>query len=179
MQTDRERADVHWYDLLLSPISSRSFTSVWYWIALAGFWTVMLQRVMDVPARLLAEAERGDVNARQDAMSLARSAVRRAVHGRAAGAWAAAEGAFLVTLLVSLAVVGLQFAQALVPMVLPWIALRALDLRLARRLEAEGPDTDALVEHLLWHQLLTRVIAGAVLLLTILWGAWSNLPFIF
>ncbi|MCJ8139670.1 hypothetical protein [Falsirhodobacter halotolerans] len=173
MQTDREHADVHWYDLLLSPISARSFASIWYWIALVGFWAMQQRQVLGVPATVLAE---GGERAAEDALVLARVHVRRMLNVAPVMRVAqVAGGAFAGSLVLALALAGLEMAQALLPILLPWLAVVVLRLRLAQRLAAQGPDAAALVERLLWHRLGVQALAGGAIFLAVLWGAWRNL----
>lgn len=173
-QTDREHPIVQWYEILLSPISLRSFSSVWFWIALAGFWTVQNRHVMGVPFDRVLAAREGDDDAGAEALTLARLHVRRRLR-RADGVMRVAVAAFAASTAVALAVSGLELAQAVALMLLPWLWIETLRQRLAHRLAEDAPDAAALVRHLILHRLTVQAITGAAIFVTVLWGAWRNL----
>ena len=89
---------------ILDPDGVRSFTSPWYWIALAALWAPFVARPLGVPGRMVRRARRGD-----DPRALAE--LETAAHDSAAricgvcerfGALVAAAWAFVVALLLAL-----------------------------------------------------------------------------
>ncbi|WP_128253967.1 component of SufBCD complex [Falsirhodobacter deserti] len=167
---------MQWYELLLSPLSLRSFSSLWFWIALVAFWTLVNRRVMGVPFDRVLAAREGDAEAASEAEALARIEVRRRLRpSQGVRMVHVALAAFVGTALTLLALAGLELAQALALMILPWLLIELLRQRLARRLDAEAPDATTLVDRLIWHRLGTQAIGGIAIFVTVLWGAWRNL----
>lgn len=161
---------MQWYELLFSAISTRSFSVLWYWIALIGFWSVVQARVMGVPVALISDT-RSDPRAADDMLWLARFDVRRRLSRPPAVRVAAVAGAaFILSILILNAALGLEAAQALAFIAVPWCLIEALRERLARRLAAEGPNAEALAQILLWHRFAVQIIASISIFLAVVWG---------
>ena len=124
---------------ILAVLDSRSFTAPWFWLLLLLAWTLAGRRVLGVPGDVV-HAARNPAEDTQDApeavllldwlsLSLPRWQMTR--HEGALGF------GVLAFLLSGLAVLGfgygLEMAQALVLLVLPFALLFAAELRLARR----------------------------------------------
>ncbi|MDB6453432.1 hypothetical protein [Falsirhodobacter sp. 20TX0035] len=166
---------MQWYELVFSAISLRSFSVLWFWIALAGFWTVVTRQVMGVPQDLILNA-RHDPRAAEDMLWLARFHVRRRLAMPSALRVAlVALVAFALSGLLALALAGLDSAQALFLMGAPWAAIEGLRLRLAHRLAAEAPDAETLASRLTWHRIAVQAIATAAVFVTLIWGVWRVL----
>ncbi|QUS35468.1 hypothetical protein [Falsirhodobacter algicola] len=166
---------MQWYDLFLSLISLRSFSVLWYWIALWFFWSVVTRRVLGVPGELAIRAQ-SDPRAAEEALWFARFEVRRRMAVSAPRRMIAVTLlAFAASALLTLALSGLEAAQALLPFLLPWILIEALRERLARRLMRDAPGAEALAGLLIWHKIAMQAIAGGTIFLTFIWGAWRNL----
>lgn len=166
---------MQWYELLFSAISLRSFSVLWFWIAFFAFWSLVTRRVMGVPFDLLLTA-RNDARAADDVMWLARFDVRRrlavpALHRVVIVGLAA----FALSMLLALALTGLEAAQALFLTAAPYALVEMLRLRLAHGLAERQPDAQTLVDALIWHRIAVQAIAAMSVFLTILWGAWRNL----
>lgn len=170
---------MQWYELLFSMISTRSFSVLWFWIALIGFWTVVTRRVMGVPHDLVLAA-RLDARAADDVLWLARFDVRRRLALPAVQRVAMVAGAaFVLSALLALALSGLEAAQALLLMLAPWVGIEGMRHRLAHRLDAEAPDARTLVHRLVWHRIAVQGVATLSVSATLLWGAWHNLNLAF
>lgn len=166
---------MQWYELVFSAISLRSFSVLWFWIALAGFWTIVTRHVMGVPLDLILNA-RQDARAAEDMMWLARFHVRRRLAVPALWRVAlVAAVAFALSTLLALALAGLDAAQALFLMGAPWTMIEVLRQRLAHRLAAEAPNAETLANLLLWHRITVQVIASASIFVTLGWGVWRVL----
>ncbi|WP_153010499.1 hypothetical protein [Falsirhodobacter sp. alg1] len=149
---------------------------LWYWFALIGFWLAAVRHVMGVPFSRVLAAHAGDTEAAEDTMVLARLTVRsilrvtptrRLVH--------VALIAFGLTMLVALALAGLEMAQAGLFFAVPWVMIAALRLSLANRFAQTAPNAAELVQRLIWHRITVQGIAGVTLFIALLWGAWRNL----
>ncbi|WP_435168099.1 component of SufBCD complex [Falsirhodobacter sp. 1013] len=166
---------MQWYELVFSAISLRSFSVLWFWIALAGFWTIVTRNVMGVPQDVILNA-RTDARAAEEMLWLTRFHVRRKL-AMPAGLRVAlvAVVAFVLSGLLALALAGLDAAQALFLMGAPWALIEALRLRLAHRLAAEAPDAETLANRLIWHRIMVQAIATTAIFITLIWGVWRVL----
>ncbi|GLK64852.1 MULTISPECIES: hypothetical protein [Paracoccus] len=125
---------------ILALLDSRSFSSIWFWVILTLAWTMAGRRVLGVPWDVVAGAGRITSGPKDDPAAinlldwLSLTLPRWRIDSRE-GAILLGMGSFLLTTLATLGFVyGLEMAQALVLLILPFALLFALDLRLARRL---------------------------------------------
>jgi hypothetical protein len=174
---DGGRTGVDWYETVFEVIDMRSFSNLWFWIALAGLWSSASHYVLGVPFDMVTRARRHGAQAAEDVDALAQISVRRILYvTRMAGLWLAAFVAFILT---SLGVLGfgydVEFAQALLLLAAPMTLVGALSVRTAiliERTEARGPD---LWKSLLRHRLAVQGIGGVSIFVTAMWGMWQNL----
>lgn len=129
------------FDGVISFLNSRSFGTIWFWLALLGMWSAAGRNVLGVPVEVLTRARRAQaadepghaaVITLLDWLSL--TLPRWHLEARE-GALFLAVTAFLMT---SLAIMGfgygLEMAQALTLLLLPFAVLFWLRVGLARRL---------------------------------------------
>nr|WP_162623866.1 hypothetical protein [Paracoccus saliphilus] len=177
---------------LIGLLDSRSFMTIWYWLALVGMWSATGRSVLGVPTEVLTrartaqaagQAEGAAVILLLDWLSLVLPRWRL---GTREGALFLAVTSFLLT---SLAVLGfvfwLELAQAMLLLLLPFWLLFWMRIRLARRLvplvEAAQDDrmelsqaaarvAHLMVRHRRWVTLMSMVAVA----LTVLWGTlWA------
>lgn len=161
---------------VLHLIDMRSFSSLWFWIAVAVFWSRATHYALDVPYDMVLRARRKGGAAMADLEALVGVQLRRRQDILASGGpliamvWAAA--------LSMLAVLGfghgIELAQALLLFLAPATLLGLLRLRLMRRLAAPLVG-EALCKALTWHRAIAQAIGLAAILVTTLWGMWFNL----
>lgn len=133
---------------LLAILDSRSFGSIWFWLLLVLAWSLVGRRVLGVPADVIQAArkpQQGDDDAAAllllDWLSLT---LPRWQVGRTEGTLLLGLGTFALTALFLLGFVyGLEMAQALVLLVLPFAVLFAVELRLARQLRQVVDDAQS------------------------------------
>lgn len=168
---------VDWYQTVFDVIDLRSFSNLWYWIALAVLWSSASHWVLGVPWDLITRARRRGGEAEEDMMLLVGVNVRRLLYiSRNAGLWLVGFAAFLLT---ALALMGfwywIEFAQAVFLLAAPMAIVGAATFRVARQIEAENPDPDALWRRLFWHRLTIQGIGIVAIFVTAMWGMWQNL----
>jgi hypothetical protein len=162
---------------VLELIDLRSFSSLWYWIAVAVFWSRLTHATFGVPYDMVLRARRhgGQDLADLEAMVGVQIRRRRAIL-RAAGPLIVLVWAMVLSML---AVLGwayrVELAQALFLLIGPATLVASLRLRLLRRLEAQAPVGEALCKAMTWHRLGVQAIGLAAILATTLWGMWFNL----
>jgi hypothetical protein len=159
---------------LFDLVELRSFSSVWYWIAMAVFWARVSHAPLGVPADLVRRARGGDGGARRDVELLLRLRMRRRLDDpRIAGLRVAAVFC-LLTVLVGLGIVyGSELAQAVLLIAAPYVLVAALDGRLLRKLPAL--DSAQAVESLAAHRAWVQGIALCAVFVTAVWGTYHNL----
>ena len=160
-------------DNILRLIDMRSFSSVWFWIVLALFWSSRSQTVLGAPFDLIARARRGkDPQHIDDLNILVEIHTRRKVTlMRRAGHWIVAFVAAALTAIGVLAFVyRIEFAQAIVLILLPMTLVELLALRLAFRIERERMVGARLCRALLTHRFWVQALGVLAIFLTAIWG---------
>lgn len=171
------RPALEWYSLILLLIDMRSFSSLWYWIALAVLWSSVSHWVLGVPFDLITRARRQGGEAEGDMATLAGINARRMLYiSRNGGSWVIGIVFFLLTLLGTLAIFyQVEFAQAVLLMFAPMVLVGYLSLRLALRVEGEAGDGQVLVRLLMRHRFKVQLIGMLSTFVTALFGMFQNL----
>lgn len=159
--------------MLSELIDLRSFTSLWFWIVVAVFWSARSHNVVGVPFDLVERAGRPNSGFDWDDLhDVTRVAVkRRLLIGRRVGPVIAALGGFVIASLFSLGFLyGVEFAQALFFLVFPSAIVGLLGQRAALVIARDGLQQDALVRRLRRHRLATQGIGMLAIFATAFWG---------
>lgn len=166
-----------WYELIFVLIDMRSFSSLWYWIALAVLWSSVSHWVLGVPFDLINRARRQGGEAADDLAALARINARRMLYiSRNGGLWVIGFTFFLLTLLGLLAIVyRVELAQAIFLMFAPMVLVGYLSLRVALQVERDAPVADALVRVLLRHRFVVQLIGMIAIFVTAMFGMFQNI----
>lgn len=162
--------------VLLTVMDLRSFSNLWYWIALAVTWSMASHWVLGLPYDLVRRA------AREGGAAEAELRLLLGVQHRRYGAVAAEAGtglmgfaAFLLTLLLTLGFFyRIEFAQALFLLLAPLLCVVGLSFRWMARLPPETP-APALFRGLRRARMITQGIGMVAIFVTALWGMWTNL----
>lgn len=170
-------APVDWYQTVFDVIDLRSFSNLWYWIALAVLWSSASHWVLGVPWDLITRARRRGGEAEEDMMLLVGVNVRRLLYiARNAGLWLVGVTAFLLS---ALALMGfwywVEFAQAVFLLFAPMAIVGAASFRVARLIEQDAPDPEMVWRRLFWHRLTIQGIGIVAIFVTAMWGMWQNL----
>jgi hypothetical protein len=168
-----------WHNNVFEVIDLRSFSSLWYWIALAVMWSSASHYVLGVPFDLVQRARRRGGQASEDMTQLAHINARRLLTlTEASGIWLLAIASALLTMLALLGFYyGLELAQALFLMALPMAVLTLFSLSTARRILAEQPSGEALCRKLARHRLWTQLLGAASIFVTAIWGMYRILSY--
>lgn len=161
--------------LVTEMVELRSFSNLWYWIALATVWSSVSHWVLGVPYDLISRARRGDAQSAHDMRVLAEVNCNRILSVMdISGPWVVGFAACLVT---GLVVLGwgydVEFCQAVFFLLAPMVVVVALSLHSARRLVAS--DYEDLSQVLRWHRLKVQILGMIAIFLTAFWGMWVNL----
>ena len=155
----------------------RSFSNLWFWIALAVLWSSASHWVIGVPYDMIVRARRQGGQAETDLHDIVRVNVNRLLYiADVSGLWLIGLGCFLVT---GLAILGfvydVEFAQAVFLLGLPMSILFALSMATSRKIAGQGLTGDELRTCLLRHRLYTQMLGVVSIFVTAMWGMYQNL----
>lgn len=164
------------YQKIFELIDMRSFSNLWFWIALAVVWSTASHWVLGVPYDMITRARRVGGQAAIDLHDITRVNVNRLLYiGRTAGYVILGIASFGLS---SLAVLGfvyaVEFAQAVFLLAFPMTMVGLLSLSTARLIEVENPEGEALHKRLMRHRLYTQMIGTLSIFCTALWGMYQN-----
>lgn len=165
-----------WTDYVFDLIDMRSFSNLWYWIALAVTWSSASHWVMGVPWDMVLRARRLGGEAARDFEDIARVNVNRYIYiAEVGGPVLVAFAAFFLTALAVLGFAyGVEFAQAVFLLALPLSLVLLMSIRTARRIRAEG-DTGEALQRRLWRLRIAIQAVGMVsIFVTAFWGMLQN-----
>ena len=162
-------------ELALEAIDLRSFSNLWFWIALAALWSTVSHWVIGVPFDMVRRAARGNETALRDMQVLGEIHARRILFiAQETGVITTAFSFFLVTLLALLGwVYDIEFAQAILLLFLPMTLVGWLTLQAARRVE--GLEPEDLGELLFRTRRAIQFVGIVSIFATSMWGMWINL----
>ncbi len=158
-------------------IDMRSFSNLWFWIALAVLWSTASHWVLGVPFDMVVRARKHGGQAEVDLEDIVRVNVNRLLYiGRVSGLWLLGLGCFILTGLVLLGFIyEVEFAQALFLLLFPMSLLGLLSLSTARLIEQRALSGELLRARLLRHRVYTQMIGVVSIFVTALWGMYQNL----
>jgi len=170
-----------WYLTAFELIDLRSFSNLWFWIALAVMWSTASHYVLGVPFDMVARARRAEpgsedeAEATADLRDLVRVHVNRLLYiERVAGLWLMGIGCFVLTCLFLLGFIyRVEFAQALFLLGFPMSLVFLLSLRTANRIHAA--DGAGLHDALIRHRRNVQMIGVVAIFFTSMWGMWQNM----
>lgn len=168
---------MNWTQSVFEVIDMRSFSNLWFWIALAVVWSTASHWVLGVPFDLVQRAARQGGQAQADLEDMVRINVNRMLYiGRVSGLWLLGFVCFLLTTLCALGFwYDIEFAQALFLISFPMSIVGALSLSTARLIEAQQPTGPALHKRLVRHRVYTQFIGMLAIFVTAMWGMYQNL----
>ena len=168
---------MEWYETIFELIDMRSFSNLWYWIALAVLWSTVSHWVLGVPFDMVQRAKRHRGQALADLEDLVRINVNRLLYiSETAGLFIIGAAFAMMTALCLLGFAyGVEFAQALFLLAFPTMIVGLLSLRVARRIRADGASGDELFRRLSRHRFWTQMIGVLSIFVTALWGMWQNM----
>jgi len=168
---------VNGYDTIISTLDFRSFSSIWFWIAVAVAWSNTTHFILSVPFDLVQRAKRRGGETMADLETLVAIQARRRVQiMQSGGVWLVGVWSAVLTTVTLLGFwYGHEFAQAVTLLMVPLSIAGGLSLRFARRIEA-APLTGAdLTRALTLHRMLIQAVGLLAILVTTMWGSWFNL----
>ncbi|MCX7889147.1 MAG: component of SufBCD complex [Rhodobacteraceae bacterium] len=164
-----------WTSFVFDLIDMRSFSNLWYWIALAVTWSMASHWVLGVPWDIVQRARRHGGEAEADLRDILRVNVRRHMMIGRAGVALMVVASFVLTSLLMLGFVyGVEFAQAVFLILAPLTLVFWLSIRAARRIAATDCAPEAAYRQLARHRLAIQAIGMVSIFVTAFWGMLQN-----
>ncbi|WP_299657741.1 component of SufBCD complex [uncultured Tateyamaria sp.] len=166
-----------WYDTVFELIDMRSFSNLWFWIALAVVWSTASHWVLGVPYDMVSRARKHGGQTAEDLEDLVRINTNRLLFiGSVSGLWLLGIACFVLT---GLALMGflydVEFAQALFLLGFPMSLVGALNLSTARLIQDEQATGEVLWRRLTRHRTIVQAIGMVSIFVTALWGMYQNM----
>ncbi len=166
-----------WYELVFEVIDMRSFSNLWYWIALAVVWSTTSHWVLGVPYDMVLRARRHGGQAQQDLEDMVRITTNRFLYiAQVAGPLLLAFVCFVLTALGVLAFYyDVEIAQALFLLAFPMSIVGALSFRTSAKLAEVSAVGEDLRKRLMRHRIVTQGIGMLAIFVTAMFGMYQNL----
>ena len=166
-----------WYSTVFEIIDMRSFSNLWYWIALAVSWSTVSHWVIGVPFDMIQKAARLGGEAQSDLEDMVRINCNRLLYiAGMAGLWLLG---FASALLTSLAILGfwywVEFAQAVFLLLFPMSLAGLMPLNTAAIIRDQALAGEELRKRLHRHRVQTQFLGMGAIFVTSLWGMYQNL----
>ncbi|NRB18593.1 MAG: component of SufBCD complex [Rhodobacteraceae bacterium] len=167
------------FDTLVELIDMRSFSNLWFWIALAVVWSSASHWVLGVPIDLVYRAGRMGGQAERDLEDLVRVNVNRMLYiMQVSGVWLLGVGCFVLSGLLVLGVFyDVEFAQAVFLLVCPLSLVGLISLGVANRISREQIQGEGLRKLLVRCRLYIQLIGTIAIFVTAMWGMYQNLKY--
>lgn len=163
--------------IIYEMIELRSFSNLWYWIALAVLWSTASHWVLGVPYDMVHRAQRKGGQAERDLEDITRVNVNRMLFiAEVSGPWLVALSCFVLT---GLAMLGfgyfLEIAQAVFLLLFPMALVSLISFATARRIAREASTGRELRRRLAFCRLYIQMIGVVAIIITAFWGMYQNL----
>ena len=166
-----------WYSSVFEVIDLRSFSNLWFWIALAVVWSSVSHWTLGVPYDMVLRARRQGGQSEIDLEAITRINVNRLLYiARVSGVlllW------FVCFSLTGLAILAfwywVEFAQALFLLGFPLTLVGAMSLSTAQGIERDACQGAELRRRLGRLRMATQMLGALSIFVTALWGMYQNL----
>lgn len=161
-------------DLVTEVIDLRSFSNLWYWIVLAVMWSSLSHWVLGIPYHMVQRARRGHEDSQRDLMALVEVNARRMREFAAlSSTLLVASSAFVLSALAVLGwAYGVEFAQAILLLLLPLLAVTWLNFLTAYRVA--DADLDGVYFRMRNHRMIVQLMGVISIFVTAFWGMYTN-----
>jgi hypothetical protein len=165
-----------WLQIVFEVIDMRSFSNLWYWIALAVVWSSASHWVLGVPWDMVLRARRRGGQSLTDLEDIVRINVNRILLiGSVAGLWMIGLGSGILTMLGILAFgYRIEFAQAVFLISFPMSFVGLISISTATLIAEEASHGDKLFRRLTRHRLYIQLIGMFSIFITAIWGMYQN-----
>ncbi|MEP2715676.1 component of SufBCD complex [Pseudophaeobacter sp.] len=164
------------FETLSEMIDLRSFSNLWYWIALAVLWSTLSHRILGVPFDMVQRARKHGGQSTQDLEDLVRINTNRMLFVvNTTGVWLLGLVCFVLSTLATLGFgLNVEFAQAVFLLVFPLSLVVLISLATARKIVHKEIDGEALCQALALCRFYVQALGMICIFVTALWGMWQN-----
>lgn len=166
-----------WYTTVLELIDLRSFSNLWYWMAVAVLWSTASHWILGVPFDLVQRAARSGGQAEADLQDLIRINLNRIFYViESSGLWLVCfVAAFHSTLVVLGFWYDVEFMQALFLLAFPMTVIGCLSVWTGQRIRKSAAEGALLRKFLTQHRLITQIIGVISIFITGIYGMAQNM----
>ena len=167
-----------WYQTVFEVIDMRSFSNLWYWIALAVLWSSVSHWVIGVPFDMIVRAKREKSGAAmEDLNALVHINSRRMLYiSETAGVLIILFGSALMTALIIMALFySVEIAQAVLLLGGPLTLLYFMTLHTASKIQKGGETGETMIRRLMRHRFATQMLGVVAIFVTAMFGMYQNL----
>ena len=163
--------------IIYEMIELRSFSNLWYWIALAVLWSSASHWILVVPYDMVHRAQRKGGQAERDLEDITRVNVNRMLYiAEVSGPWLVALSCFALSALATLGFVFLlEIAQAVFLLAFPMAVVGLISYFTARRIAGEAATGETLRKRLAFCRLYVQFVGVISIVVTAFWGMYQNL----
>lgn len=168
---------MNWTNTLFEVIDMRSFSNLWFWIALAVVWSSVSHWVLGVPFDMIQRAKKNGGEAEADLHDMVRINVNRLLYiGRVSGLVLLTFLSFFLTSMGILAFAyDVEIAQAVFLLAFPMTLVGGLSVSTAQVIARDQPQGEALYARLSKHRVITQFIGMISIFITAMYGMYQNL----
>lgn len=165
------------FQTLSEMIDLRSFSNLWYWIALAVMWSSLSHRIIGVPFDMVQRARKHDGQSARDLEDLVRINVNRILFVfQSAGVWLLGFACFVLSVLATLGfILEVEFAQAVFLLVFPLSLVGLINLYTAQKIFTSEANGEELYTALTFCRVMVQLLGMICIFVTAIWGMYQNL----
>lgn len=165
------------WKLITQMVDMRSFSSLWFWMAVAVYWSLSSHWVLGVPQDMIHRARRIGGEAVRDLETLVRINSQRILfYAREAALPLTGVATFILTVLLILSIgYRIELTQALLCFFVPAILQMLLSIRTSRLIESGEGEGEAMFRRLFRHRITIQVLGMVAIFVTGLFGMYHNL----
>ena len=173
---------MNWYETVFELIDMRSFSNLWFWIALAVLWSSTSHWVLGVPWDMVTRARKAERTGEDDQSvidlhDMVRINTNRILYiMRRSGLLASGFACFILTATFMLGFYyRIEFAQAVFLLAMPMSLVALLSFWSARKIRLREMQGALLYRQMHRHRLVTQVIGMVSIFITAMWGMLQNM----
>lgn len=173
----RGKSTLTLFQVLTEMIDIRSFSNLWYWIALAVMWSAVSHRVLGVPYDMVTRARKYGAQSEQDLADLVRINVNRMLFVvQSAGVWLLGFACFVLSVLATLGfLLGVEIAQSVFLLMFPLSLVSLINLYFANRISHQNLSGEALYRAMSICRICIQILGMIFIFITAMWGMFQNL----
>lgn len=166
-----------WNDILFYAVDLSTFSSIWYWLAIAVTWATASHWILGVPFDMILHSNRYGAQATADLEQMVDINARRLTTIMdLAGIWIVGFMAFVLAGLGTMGFIyAFEFAQGIFLLVFPLVFVGMINLRAAKQFQQDMPVGKVLSRRLFRIRIWIQCIAVVSIFSTAVYGMYFNM----